>query len=217
MFLVLIFWNFLELVTLILLTMYLLYRECSDKKWLAFDRKCSTSGCWYCKDNCQNCMKPASLGLTKIVDNVLYKHCCDRCLELHFNNVDKTPVQVEAFSKQVESEKMLLMVTRVLPTKMSSNTVLCVQLCVSQNDSKLIDMKPYAVLQIRTLKANAILSFYVNLDLSIGDPLWYCTHTDTIASIDNIRGSDIVQQLLLLGLERSGHSNLKTLLATVKF
>ena len=164
-------------------------------------------------------MKPASLGLTKRVDDVLYKHCCNCCLELHFNNVDKTPVQVEAFCKQlrIQSEKMLLMVTRVLSTKMSSNTVLCLQLCVSQNDSKLIDMKPYAVLQIRTLKANAILSFYVNLDLSIGDPLWYCTHADTIASIDNVRGSDIVQQLLLLGLEKSGHSNLQTLLATVEF
>jgi len=156
-------------------------------------------------------MKPSMYGYNKEVGDTIYNHCSDNCQKLHFGEISETPVQNETdfdLSKQPHDEKLLLLVTSVLPTKLSPHTVFCLHIAVSQGHENLNANIPYCVLQIRTTKRNVFLSFYITSENSPGNALWHCKHPVTLESIDNIRESGKVQQVLSSGLKQLGFKSL---------
>ena len=173
------------------------------------DNRCPSKACWYCSGRCHNCMKPSTFGYAKEVGDTIYNHCSDRCQKLHFG--EKIPVVTEMNfdpSRQPCDEKLLLLVMGVLPTKMSPNTIICLHIAVSENHANLDANIPYCITQLRTTDSNVFVSFYITPEHSPGNPLWYCQHSDTVESIDNIRSSGKVQEVLDLGLKQLGYKNL---------
>jgi len=181
--------------------------------WVSLDSKCSDNGCWYCKNLCHNCMKPAGVGYTKMAEGVVYKHCSEHCKSLHFDNLDEIPFQADLVHLKVNgppNDIVLLQATKVASTKMSTNTVLSIQLCLSCAEPKIPDNAPYALLQIRTKMRSVFLSFLILPDLSPGEHLWYTTHPQTIKSIDNIRKSGLVQEILQLAFTQNNIPDLSS-------
>lgn len=163
-------------------------------------------------------MKPSTFGFAMVVGDTIYNHCSDRCKNLHFGEVDKVSVQTETnfeSCKQPCDEKLVLLITGVLPTRMSPNTVICLHIAMSENHANLDANVPYCILQLRNTDRNVFISFYITPEHSPGDPLWHCKHPDTVDSIDNIRGSGKVQQVLNLGLKQLGHKSLTTCISNL--
>ena len=185
--------------------------------WVSLDSKCSDGGCWYCKNLCHNCMKPAGVGYTKMAEGAVYKHCSEHCKSLHFGNLDEMPFQADLVHLKVNGQPndiILLQATKVVSTKMSTNTVLSIQLCLSCADPKIPDNAPYALLQIRTKMRSVFLSFFILPDLSPGEQLWYTTHPQTLDSIDNIRESGLVQEVLQLSFVKNNIPDLPSLVTS---
>ena len=137
------------------------------------DNKCPSKTCWYCSSRCQNCMKPCTFGFNKAVGDTIYNHCSDRCQKLHFSEMNEIPVQAEVnfdSSKQPCDEKLLLLITSVLPTKLSPNTVICLHIAISQNHPNLEANAPYCILQLRSTDRNVFVSFYITPEDSPGNP-----------------------------------------------
>ena len=181
---------------------------------VSLDSKCSDGGCWYCKNLCHNCMKPAAVGHTKMAEGAVYKHCSEQCTSLHFSNLDEIPFQADLIHLKVNgppNDTVLLQATKVASTKMSTNTVLSIQLCLSCADPRIPDNAPYALLQIRTKVRSVFLSFFISPDLSPGEHLWYTTHSQTLNSIDNIRKSGLVKDILQLAFVKNNIPNLSSL------
>ena len=63
--------------------------------WISLDSKCSDGGCWYCKNLCHNCMKPAGVGYTKMAEGAVYKHCSEHCKSLHFGDLNEISFQAD--------------------------------------------------------------------------------------------------------------------------
>ena len=180
-------------------------------KRTSVDAKCPSKTCWYCRRHCHNCMKPSTFGFTKVSRDTIYNHCSDYCQKLHFSEISEITVQTETIfdlSNQSHDEKLLLLVTGVLPTKLSSNTIICLYIAVSVNHANLDPNIPYCILQLRTTDTNFFVSFYTTQENSPGDPLWYWKHPDKVESIDNIRESGIVQEVLNSGLKQLGYKSL---------
>ena len=193
-----------------------IFRICNDVKSISVERKCLSKRCWYCSKLCHNCMKPSTFGFAKVVGDTIYNHCSDRCQSLHFAEVDRIPIQTETnfeLSRQPCDERLLLLITSVLPTKMSPNTVLCLHIAVSENHANLVANVPYCILQLRTTNRNVFVSFYITPEHSPGDPLWHCKHPDSVDSINNIRESGIIQQVLNLGLKQLGYKSLASFIS----
>ena len=156
-------------------------------------------------------MKPSTFGFTKEIGDTIYNHCSDHCQKLHFGEINEIPIQTETnfdSSKQPCDEKLLLLITGVLPTKLSPHTIICLHIAVSKNHPNLDPDIPYCILQLRTTDRNVFVSFYITPENSPGNPLWHCTHPDAVESIDNIRESGKIQQVLNSGLKQLGYKNL---------
>ena len=127
------------------------------------------------------------------------------------------PFQADLVHLKVNGQSndiILLQATKVVSTKMSTNTVLSIQLCLSCADPKIPDNAPYALLQIRTKMRSVFLSFFILPDLSPGEQLWYTTHPQTLDSIDNIRESGLVQEVLQLSFVKNNIPDLPSLVTS---
>lgn len=193
-------------------------RVCNELKWTSVSSKCLSRLCWYCNRRCHNCMKPSIFGFTakdSKSDNDCH-HCSEHCQNMHFGKAKEIPVQAEvkfSAARQPQDEKLLLVTTCVLPTKMSPNTVFCLHIgMAAENQPNLKASTPYCIVQLRTVTRNLFLSFYITTDQSPGDPLWYCQHPDTVNSIDNLCSSGKVQEALSLGLRKLRYASLSSVI-----
>ena len=109
-------------------------------------------------------------------------------------------------------DTVLLCLTKVIPTELSTNTVLSIQLCLSHDHHRIPNGAPFVLVQARTTKASNFLSFFVSLDLSPGEPLWYCNSPEKVDLIDTFRSTGVVQEALQLALTMNGISDLPSLI-----
>ena len=154
-----------------------LSRACEGRipLWISLDKKCDP-GCWYCKDLCHNCMKPANFGYAKTSENIVYKHCSERCYSLHFGKPSEAPFQGDLVCINVNKplvNTIHLQATQVVETDLSVNTVFHINLCLSCNHPKVPNGVPYILLQVRSTKKYIFLSFFVSHDMCPEKPLWY--------------------------------------------
>lgn len=146
--------------------------------------------------------------------SVVYKHCSERCMSLHFGKPSEIPFQAELMCLKGNRpliDTVLLKITKVETNKMSANTILNIQLCLSRNHPRIPNDVPYALVQIRTAMKTAFLSFVLSPDLSPGEPLWYVTLPEKLDAIDNIRVSGFVQEALQFALAKNDISDLPSL------
>ena len=187
-----------------------LCRACEGSLWVSLDHRCSDGGCWYCLDRCHNCFKPVNAGYTKKDGNIAYQHCSERCMSLYFNNQCELPALVDLLCLKVKTpliDTALLLLTKVVSTKLSANTLLCIQLCLSRDHHRIPNGALLALVQVRTTKVSNFLSFIISPDMSPGEPLWYSNTPEKVDAINDFRSSGVIQEALQLALSMNGISD----------
>ena len=160
-------------------------------------------------------MKRASVGFSKLVEGKVWNHCSEKCMLLHFEDSTRAPIQAKLLhfeTNESPMETVLLQATKVFKTKLSNNTVTSIQLCISHSHPNIPAGIPYALLHIKARDKSFYLSFLISHDLSVGEPLWYVCHPDTVKSIDDIRELGLIQDVLHYAL-KSNVTDLETLIS----
>ena len=145
------------------------------KNNLCLDKRCSSSGCWYCNNRCHICMELANQGnnSTLPAEKLMFKHCSAECKAI----VDK----VSQFSTQLypsyllkqmaKKHRVLASIMGCLPSVMSTRTVVQVNICISMERSSISYGRPYATVQLHTEEQSFLFSVYLRDDLSPTQPI----------------------------------------------
>ena len=107
---------------------------------VSVDTRCSSEGCWYCKHQCHSCFRESSIGYNyKRVDGCQLCHCSERCYHMHTGDIADSTVYDIVIGKddfQLQptcGTHLLLSATINMHTRLSKNTVMSSQLCVTYN------------------------------------------------------------------------------------
>ena len=145
---------------------------------VSVDTKCSSEGCWYCKYRCHNCFQDGSIGYTyKRADGEQLYHCGERCYRMHTGDIADSTVFDAVLGKgnfQTDcGTHLLLSATVNLHTRLSKNTVMSTQLCVSYNHKHIPSGVLYVCSTICTTDIHQHpLSFLIDHNLSPIKSVW---------------------------------------------
>ena len=145
------------------------------KNNLCIDKRCSSSGCWYCKNRCHICMELANQGYTSIIpgEKLMFQHCSAECKAI----VDKisqfsTELYLSYPLKQMAKKHCVLAsIMGCLASVMSTRTVVQVNICISMERSSISYGRPYATVQLHTEERNVFFSVYLSADFSPTQPV----------------------------------------------
>ena len=116
---------------------------------VSVDSRCASEGCWYCKYRCHSCFQEGSVGYAHKTDSgkQVY-HCSERCYHIHTADIaDATVIDTLVGNANIcldHGTHLLFSATVNLHTRLSRNTVMSTQLCVTYNHS----MIPTGVLYV---------------------------------------------------------------------
>ena len=146
----------------------------------SLDTKCSPEGCWYCKDLCHCCLKPAhpwSKG--EYVQEIPYRFCSKKCMGLLCFHPSKMPQSMFVIDHRDEfksgkfkgcSVLDILYVNRKEGKKY--NTVEFIHLCLGDGSEDLPLREPYILWQFRDVDSQLFLNFHTTVECIPLGPLW---------------------------------------------
>jgi len=134
------------------------------------DHRCSSTGCWYCKDRCHICMDLAIQGYTLFPSKgLMFKHCSEECKAM----VDEVPhfsVQVHPAHSLNPRGVILVSIKGCLASVMSTHTIVEVHVCISMERTSIDYGRPLANVQLRTQDQHTFFSVYLSDDFSPTEP-----------------------------------------------
>jgi len=134
------------------------------------DHRCSSTGCWYCKDRCHICMDLAIQGYTLFPSKgLMFKHCSEECKAM----VDEVPhfsVQVHPAHSLNPRGVILVSIKGCLASVMSTHTIVEVHVCISMKRTSIAYGRPLANVQLRTQDQHKFFSVYLSDDFSPAEP-----------------------------------------------
>lgn len=162
------------------LQMFIHYLKC---RWFSKDAdilpslglKCSPAGCWYCKDLCHYCMKPA-LWIKICDDDQLpglsdqqFRFCSKKCNEFLCVTPSVSSKSMFVIDHQFPS---ILSVIKISKQEDSThNTVEVLNLCI-RDCSKGQPQKPYILWQVRLINSQLFRSFLISNECVPVEMLW---------------------------------------------
>jgi len=136
------------------------------------DKRCSSSGCWYCRDRCHICMELANPAFTVLEKNLILKHCSAECKDKVSQFSTKLhPVCPLKQIAQSYKPLVLASIKGCLTSVMSTHTVVQVNICISVERSSFRYRRPYATVQLHTEEQNVFFSVYLSDDFSPTEPV----------------------------------------------
>ena len=144
------------------------------KSNLSLDKRCSSSGCWYCMDRCHICMKLVNRAYTSFfpVEKLMFMHCSAECRAI-VDSVSQLSTELHSATllKQIPNKHLVLAsIKGCLASVMSTHTIVQVNICISVERSSIMYGRPYATVQLHTQEQNVLFSVYLNEDLSPTQP-----------------------------------------------
>ena len=144
------------------------------KNNLCMDKRCSSSGCWFCRNRCHICMEVANQGYNSMFpgEKLMFQHCSAECKAI----VDKvsqfsTEIYPSYPLKQIPNKHLVLAsIMGCLASVMSTRTVVQVNICITVERSSIRYGRPYATVQLHTQEQNVLFSVYLSEDLSPTQP-----------------------------------------------
>ena len=145
------------------------------KNNLCIDKRCSSSGCWYCRNRCHICMELANQGYNSALptEKLMFQHCSAECKAI----VDKvSQFSTELYPsyplKQMAKKHLVLAsIMGCLASVMSTRTILQLNICISVERSSIRYGRPYATVQLHTEEQNIFFSVYLSADFSPTQPV----------------------------------------------
>ena len=135
------------------------------KNNLCIDKRCSSSGCWYCRNRCHICMELANQGYSSIIpgEKLMFQHCGAECKAI----VDKiSQFSTELYpsyplKQMAKNHCVLASIMGCLASVMSTRTIVQVNICISMERSSISYGRPYATVQLHTEEQNVFFSVYL--------------------------------------------------------
>ena len=191
----------------------------------SYDLKCpALQHCWYCKNLCEICMKPASFGYTIRTDKEAVLHFCSQSCQFFSETMDspsdiqvweppEPPLLPRFHAHCVERDHRELLCMHI-QGELSSGEYCMVDMSLCLGDGKapyFLD-KVYTVYYLRTLKEQHVLEFFLGDDLQPKEALPYATSDISEAAIARRRSNCEVQKLVSMALMAKGYPNMHALL-----
>ena len=168
------------------LQMFMVYLKCH---WLSRNSanlpslglKCLSTDCWYCRDLCHCCMKPAfwfktNEGSQDVVTDKPFKFCSEKCHKTFcVAPSSKSMIIIDnrgTFSKQCPSVLGVVKVSK--GEKSNHNTVELLNLCIG-NDAESSEGLPqglYVLWQVRSIDSQCFRNFSISEQCAPTDVLW---------------------------------------------
>ena len=171
--------------TFLNLELFMLYVKCRQSirgsdDLLSLSTKCSPEGCWYCKDLCHCCLKPAhswSKGETPL--DIPYRFCSKKCMGLFCFHPSKMAQSMFVIDHRDEFKAGKFKGPSVLDVldinrregKMY-NTVDFINLCVGDGSKGLPLSEPYILWQVHNMDSQVFMSFHITKECIPLGPLW---------------------------------------------
>ena len=168
------------------------------KNNLSFDKKCSTSGCWYCRDRCHICMKLVNQAYTSIfpAEKLMFMHCSAECKAV-VDNISQLSTELQLL-KQVDNKCLVLAsIMGCLASVLSTHTIIQVNICISMERSSIMFGRPYATVQLQTQQQSVLFSVYLCDDLSPTQPI---DDFPTVFSFQMLSKSNILTETFRISL-----------------
>ena len=148
----------------------------------SLDFKCK-NGCWYCEGNCLHCQQPANVGYSlRTIGGTALKFCKDNpCYAFYSCDVTSEPGPVIIVPLPIAStdSELLLQITKVISTRWSENTVVVIQLCISNSHDAVHELREgqlYLLTQFRTHHYHAFFDYSISDQYVPLKALWYMQH-----------------------------------------
>ena len=136
---------------------------------LTLGTKCSPEGCWYCKDLCHCCLKPArswSEGTTPL--DIPYRFCSKKCMGMfcfHPSEMAQSMFVIDHRDEFKVGKFKGPSVLDVLDINRkegeSYNTVEFIHLCLGDGSEDLPFQEPYILWQVRSMDSQVFMDFHV--------------------------------------------------------
>ena len=145
------------------------------KSNLSLDKRCSSSGCWYCMDRCHICMKLVNRAYTSFfpVEKLMFMHCSAECRAI-VDSVSQLSTELHSATllKQIPNKHLVLAsIKGCLASVMSTHTIVQVNICISVERSSIMYGRPYATVQLQTQEQSVLFFVYLSNDLSPTGPI----------------------------------------------
>ena len=186
---------------------------------VSMDQKC-IGCCWYCTDLCAACMvRSAVPGLSSLEDidsnSMVLKHCSKECLEKFSRDSLGLPakiVQPTLLLHEGEAPYCIFKVSKMVQTTGNTLTHVTVRLCLDGLNGP--NTKIIALVHMRTRIAQHFIEFEMNQHMELGQVLEYLQAASGPADvIAQVKGTNIVTEILSSAFEELGNLNLRSLLA----
>ena len=142
--------------------------------------KCSPEGCWYCKDLCHCCLKPAfpwSKG--ENLQDIPYRFCSKKCMGLLCFHPSKMPQSMFVIDHRDEFRSGKFKGPSILDVLYISrregkqnNTVEFINFCMGDGSKGLPLREPYILWQFRDMDSQFFLNFHTTVECIPLGPLW---------------------------------------------
>ena len=166
------------------------------------DHRCSSTGCWYCKDRCHICMDLANQGYSLLggpsSNGLMFKHCSAECKAIvdevpHFS-VDIHPAVIKSRGKKAV---ILASIKGCLASALSIYTVVQVRICISMEKTSMSYRRPLAIVQLRTQDQHTFFSVYLSDDFSLTEP---ANSFPAAFTFQMLKDSNIMSQIFQMSL-----------------
>ena len=142
--------------------------------------KCSPEGCWYCKDLCHCCLKPAySWDKGESSQDIPYRFCSKKCMGLYCFHPSKMPQSMFVIDHRNEFKTGQFKGPSVLDILYFSrkegktyNTVEFINFCLGDGSKDLQLGEPYVLWQFREIDSQFFFSFHTTTECIPLGPLW---------------------------------------------
>lgn len=146
----------------------------------SLDTKCSPEGCWYCKDLCHCCLKPAhpwSKGENG--QEIPYRFCSKKCMGLLCFHPSKMPQSMFVIDHRDEFKSGKFKGPSVLDILHINrkegkqyNTVEFIHLCIGEGSEDLPHGELYILWQFHDVDSQFFLAFHITVECIPLSPLW---------------------------------------------
>ena len=147
---------------------------------LSLGTKCSPEGCWYCKDLCHCCLKPAhSWSKGETLQDIPYRFCSKKCMGLFCFHPSKMSQSTFVIDHRDEFKTGKFKGPSVLDVLYISrsegevyNTVEFINFCVGDGSEGLPLKEPYVLWQVRNIDSQVFMNFHTTEECIPLGPLW---------------------------------------------
>ena len=141
------------------------------KNNLCMDKRCSSSGCWFCRNRCHICMEVANQGYNSMFpgEKLMFQHCSAECKAI-VDKVSQFSTELYPLKQMAKKHCVLASIMGCLASVLSTRTIVQANICIPMERSSISYGRPFAIVQLHTEEQSVLFSVYLCDDFSPTQP-----------------------------------------------